>query len=118
MERWRGRTALVTGASSGIGYGTAEALVRHGLRVYGCARRVELIRELSERLRQDATNDCGGSLIAVKCDVTNEEEVLRMFGQIEQECGHVDILVNNAGTVSPQDLITGNPEKWRQMIEV
>lgn len=80
------RVALVTGASSGIGKATAEALAKDGLTVYAAARRVELMDDLKQL-------EC----IPVKMDVTKDEDLIAVVNQIERDNGGVDILVNNAG---------------------
>ena len=48
MERWRNRVALVTGASAGIGAAICQVLAKHGMKVVGCARRIEKIEELAK----------------------------------------------------------------------
>lgn len=80
------RVALVTGASSGIGKATAEALIKDGYIVYAVARRVEIMDDLKAL-----------GCIPMKMDVTKEEDVVAVLKQIEQDHGGVDILVNNAG---------------------
>lgn len=80
------QVALVTGASSGIGKATAKRLLDDGLIVYGAARRLEEMQDLGER---------GGT--ALEMDITQEEDIRRVVGQIETEHGGVDVLVNNAG---------------------
>ncbi|MXY64686.1 MAG: SDR family NAD(P)-dependent oxidoreductase [Gammaproteobacteria bacterium] len=79
-------TALVTGASSGIGKATAEALVKDDYIVYGAARRVEMMDDLKQ---------LGG--IPVKMDVTKDKDLVSVVEQIKRDHGGVDILVNNAG---------------------
>lgn len=80
------RTALVTGASSGIGEATAIRLLADGFRVYGAARRVDRMAGLEE---------AGATALAM--DVTSEEQVEEAVGRIGEEAGGVDVLVNNAG---------------------
>ncbi|RZC36476.1 adh short, KR, and/or NAD binding 10 domain containing protein, partial [Asbolus verrucosus] len=108
MERWEGKIAIVTGASAGIGAATAKILVQKGLKVVGLARRIELIEEMICTL-----TDAPGELYAVKCDVTNEEEILEAFSWVKENLGPVHILVNNAGTIRPTDLLEGSTEEWR-----
>ncbi|MCY4624773.1 MAG: oxidoreductase [Chloroflexi bacterium] len=81
-----GRTVLVTGASAGIGKSTAERLLREGYTVYAAARRVENMRGLE---------DLGA--VALKMDVTREEDLVAAVERITAEHGGVDVLVNNAG---------------------
>lgn len=76
MERWCGKIAVITGASSGIGASIAIELVKQGIRVIGLARRIER---------------------AFKCDVTSEDDIKNAFKWIELNFGVIHILINNAG---------------------
>ncbi|MFN3198186.1 MAG: oxidoreductase [Bradymonadia bacterium] len=80
------KTALVTGASSGIGKSIATQLIADGYTVYVAARRVERMADLAEQ-----------GAIPVRLDVTDHANVAGVIGQIEREHGGVDVLVNNAG---------------------
>lgn len=80
------KTALVTGASSGIGKATAERLLDEGHAVYVAARRVEKMRELEAR---------GATALAM--DITEEADIRAVVDRIAEERGGVDVLVNNAG---------------------
>lgn len=82
----RTKVALVTGASSGIGKAIAFQLIEDGLTVYAVARRVEKMQDIEQR-----------GAIALKMDITVEEDIQKVVQQIEQNHNHVDILVNNAG---------------------
>ncbi|XP_055348641.1 dehydrogenase/reductase SDR family member 11-like [Paramacrobiotus metropolitanus] len=113
MDRWRGRTALVTGASSGIGLAAAETLARQGMNVIGCARNLEKIEALNNTLPKGS-----GTVRAIKCDITKEEDIKRMFAEIEKTHKHVDVLVNNAGMAKTDTLVTGSADQWREMIDV
>ncbi|XP_055341959.1 uncharacterized protein LOC129590649 [Paramacrobiotus metropolitanus] len=113
MERWQGRTALVTGASSGIGYAIAEALAQKGMKVIGCARNIAKIQELAKKYK-----DGPGSLEAIQCDISKPEQITAMFEQIAKQHGHVDVLVNNAGLSHADTLMAGRTEKWREVFEV
>ncbi len=86
MGSIKDKVALVTGASSGIGYETAVALLEAGATVYGAARRVEKMKELQDR----------GARI-LEMDVTEEDSVAAGVRKIVEEAGRIDILVNNAG---------------------
>lgn len=101
MDRWQNRVAVVTGASSGIGSAIVVDLVNAGLVVVGLARRVERVEELAKALPA-ARRD---KLLALKCDVGDEESVKMAFDIIEQKFGAIDILVNNAGTLQHGRLV-------------
>jgi len=79
-------TALVTGASSGIGHATAKKLIEAGYTVYVAARRVEKMRDLEEQ-----------GAVPLALDITRDEDIVRAVERIVAERGSVDILVNNAG---------------------
>uniref|UniRef100_A0A8C2X379 Dehydrogenase/reductase SDR family member 11 n=1 Tax=Cyclopterus lumpus TaxID=8103 RepID=A0A8C2X379_CYCLU len=104
MERWKGRVALVTGASVGIGAAVARALVQQGMRVVGCARNVDKIEKLAAECQSAAYS---GTLIPYKCDLSNEEEILSMFSAIK-----------DATQGRGRPLLSGKTEGWRNMIDV
>ena len=89
MERWSGRVAVVTGASSGIGAGIFKALSKYQIKVVGLARRKHLVDEIASQ--------CSGQVYTHECDVSSEESVKAAFAWIDEHLGGVDILVNNAG---------------------
>lgn len=87
----RGRTVLITGGSSGIGYSTARRCLDSGAAVAIAARdRGEL-----ERAHTELSNH--GAVFAHRCDVTDEAQVAALVAAANRELGHIDILVNNAG---------------------
>ena len=88
-KRFEGRTVVVTGGSSGLGYGTAERLVAEGATVYIVGRRRAELDAAAERL--------GASAVAVQADVTSNDDLDRLFALVAQRSGHLDALVANAG---------------------
>ncbi|XP_030600225.1 dehydrogenase/reductase SDR family member 11-like [Archocentrus centrarchus] len=115
MERWRGRVALVTGASVGIGAAIAVELVRFGMKVVGCARDVGKIQKLAAEC-QSAGHP--GVLVPFKCDLTKEEEILSMFEAIKEQHKGVDVCINNAGLAHPEPLLNGKTSGWKNMMDV
>ena len=105
------RTALVTGAGSGIGRASALGLHKAGFQVAICGRREEALKET------DA--EAGGGMTVLPCDVTDPEAVAAMFARIEAELGRLDVIFNNAGTNIPAtnfgDLDWGG---WKKVIDV
>ncbi|MES2531819.1 MAG: SDR family oxidoreductase [Pseudomonadota bacterium] len=96
----RGRTALVTGASAGIGAGVARVLAREGVRVAITARRGDALERLAAQIV-----DSGGALpVVVTGDVTDADDVKRVVAQVTTALGPVDILVNCAGGARPTGL--------------
>jgi len=112
MERWSGKVALVTGASVGIGAAICEILVKHGVKVVGTARRVNKIKELSEKLSGP------GTLTGIKCDLTKTEDIESMFEQVKSVHGGVDICINNAGYSGGTPLLSVSVEEMRGMLDV
>jgi NAD(P)-dependent dehydrogenase (short-subunit alcohol dehydrogenase family) len=86
--RLDGKVAIVTGASTGLGPVLAALFVREGAKVLLAARREELVR--------DAAHAAGAGAIAMRADVTDENDVAAMVARAVDEFGHVDILCNNA----------------------
>ncbi|XP_041797043.1 dehydrogenase/reductase SDR family member 11-like [Chelmon rostratus] len=115
MDRWRGRVALVTGASVGIGAAVAKELVRHGMKVVGCARDVEKIQKLAAECQSAGHS---GVLVPFKCDLSNEEEILSMFAAIKAQHKGVDVCINNAGLAHPESLLSGKTSGWKNMLDV
>uniref|UniRef100_A0A182LT02 Dehydrogenase/reductase SDR family member 11 n=1 Tax=Anopheles culicifacies TaxID=139723 RepID=A0A182LT02_9DIPT len=115
MDRWQGKVAIVTGASSGIGAATVTALAKAGMITFGLARRVERVEELKNALPEEDRD----RLHAVKCDVTKEEDILAAFREVEQKCGGVDVLINNAGVARSSFgvLDAGNTQALRDVID-
>ncbi|MDQ2713654.1 MAG: SDR family NAD(P)-dependent oxidoreductase [Chloroflexota bacterium] len=111
MERIKGQVALVTGASSGIGEATAWALATRGIRVAIAARRIDRLEALVERIGQ-----AGGEAMALKADVTDEQQVLTMVRRTQEQWGRLDILVNSAGLMLLGPIAGADTEDWRRMI--
>jgi NAD(P)-dependent dehydrogenase (short-subunit alcohol dehydrogenase family) len=88
VERLAGKTAVITGASTGLGPVMARMFVDEGARVLLAARREELVRE--------AAAAAGGDAIAMRADVTDEADVAAMITRAVDAFGHVDVMVNNA----------------------
>jgi NAD(P)-dependent dehydrogenase (short-subunit alcohol dehydrogenase family) len=109
----RGKCALVTGASKGIGYAIAEALAGAGADVVISARNEAEVQEAARRLGEGSP----GEVVGVACDVRRHEDVRRMVGVATERFGGVDILVNNAGVGGFGPVDQMEPEKWHQIIE-
>jgi NAD(P)-dependent dehydrogenase (short-subunit alcohol dehydrogenase family) len=105
-----GRTALITGASSGIGAGVARRFAREGARLVLAARRADRLEALAEELR-----GLGADVLTRPADVTQEAEVLGLYADAEA-FGAVDILVNNAGMVSHKSTLELELDEWNRLI--
>jgi NADP-dependent 3-hydroxy acid dehydrogenase YdfG len=108
-----GKVAIVTGASSGIGESTAEALAAEGARVVLAARRAERLEALADRIDED-----GGEALVVPTDVTEEDDIDALVEETTDEYGQIDILVNNAGVMLLEPLERADRSNLRQMVEV
>ncbi|KAM4742124.1 dehydrogenase/reductase SDR family member 11-like [Anableps anableps] len=115
MDRWKGRVALVTGASVGIGAAIAKELVRLGMKVVGCARNVDKIQALAAECKSAGHS---GVLIPFKCDLTSEEDIQSMFAAIKAQHKGVDVCINNAGLGHPEALLNGKTSAWKNMLDL
>ncbi|PNF40502.1 Dehydrogenase/reductase SDR family member 11 [Cryptotermes secundus] len=113
MERWSGRVAVVTGASSGIGAAVAKELVKHNMKVVGIARRLERIEALKNEV-----DGLAGSLYPLKADISREEEVVAAFAWVKNNLGSVDVLINNAGIIGRSTLHEGPVSQWRSVLDL
>lgn len=109
----QGRTALVTGASSGLGRHFSGVLARAGARVAAAARRRDRLETLVEAIRSE-----GGEAIAVPLDVTEPESVRQAFDHAEAAFGPVTVLVNNAGVPANTFLMRLTEADWRRTLDV
>ena len=110
----KGRVALVTGASSGLGMQFAKALADNGAAVALVARRADRLADMKK-----AIEAAGGRAVAIEADVTDRAAMLRAFDATEAAFGTVTILVNNAGIAqSSKRAIEVTAEEWRKVLSV
>ena len=107
----KGRVALVTGASSGLGRRFAEVLAANGAAVALVARRPERLKELQARIEQ-----AGGKAVAIEADVLDHGSMTRAFDAAEKAFGTVTILVNNAGVAHATRATDLTEEEWRRVV--
>jgi 3-oxoacyl-[acyl-carrier protein] reductase len=110
---FKGQVALITGASSGIGRATAEAMAREGARVgVNYCKNQAGAEQTAETIRK-----AGGEALVVHADVTRAAEVLAMVDAVRREWGRIDILVNNAGDLIARRSLTDMTEEyWDQIM--
>jgi 3-oxoacyl-[acyl-carrier protein] reductase len=106
-----GKTALVTGASSGLGVRFAECLAENGAAVVAVARRPDRLKTVTAAIEKS-----GGKAIAVEADVQDRAAMRRAFDAAEKAFGTVTILVNNAGVVSSGRAVDLPEEEWRRVL--
>lgn len=114
----KGQTAIVTGASSGIGRGIANALCAAGANVV-----INYIgADADARAVVEEATHCGcanrGEAVAFKADVSDEKQVAGMFGAAIEQFGTVDILINNAGLQQDAPIEKMTLAQWRKVIDV
>lgn len=107
------KTALVTGASRGIGRAIALALVKEG---YAVAVNYAGSREAAEAVRDEITA-AGGQAFILQGDVSSAEDVDRIFKTVKEEFGFLDILVNNAGITRDSLLVRMKENQWDEVID-
>lgn len=112
MERFAGRTALVTGASSGIGRATAVRLVEEGARVFGASRNAEALEE-TRSLVSDPDR-----FTAYSFDARDDQSTIEMVQAAADHLGHIDVLVNNAGTTTVAPVADQDMDLVRDMAQV
>jgi 3-oxoacyl-[acyl-carrier protein] reductase len=109
----KGKVALVTGSSRGIGRGIALALAEAGADVVvNCMGNVEAAEEVAEKIRA-----FGRKALVVKANVSEADQVKMLFDKVMEEFGRLDILVNNAGTSQDKDIFEMTFEDWDRIIK-
>ena len=103
----KGRVAVISGASSGLGKQMARAFAKQGAHLAILARRIERLEELKTELEQE-----GVKVLPVKCDVTSTEEINSSARVVEDFFGRVDILVNCAGSSKDKGVLEMEDEEW------
>jgi gluconate 5-dehydrogenase len=110
----KGQTAIVTGASSGLGITFAETLAEWGVNLVIAARRYEKLVEVADEI----SNKHGVKVIPVKTDVSQEDQVIGMIKTAAEKLGSIEILVNNAGTASLSPSVDMSLEEWKKVIDI
>jgi NAD(P)-dependent dehydrogenase (short-subunit alcohol dehydrogenase family) len=107
----KGRVALVTGASGGLGLRFAEVLAANGAAVTLVARRADRLKQAALRIEQ-----AGGKALAVEADVLDRKQMCRAFEQAERAWGPVTILVNNAGVAHSTRATDLAEDEWHRVL--
>ena len=113
MDEMRGKVALVTGASSGIGRATALRFAEEGIQVALVARRGDQLAEIAQEIQKS-----GGKAQAVVADVTREADIERAVRESVEAFGRLDVLVNAAGIIASGNIETTRLEDWDTMLNV
>ncbi|XP_057331992.1 farnesol dehydrogenase-like [Microplitis mediator] len=113
MERWSGKVAIVTGASSGIGAVISRELVANGLNVVGVSNQEDRLKNLYQDLKISK-----GTFHYLCCDVEKEQDILYAFTYVNEKFGGVDVLVNNAGIIRESTFQNVKTEDLRAVLNV
>lgn len=108
------KIALITGATSGIGYSTALKLAENGYDTIITGRRSNLLSELEKRIKKDYKVN----VLVLSFDIRNNEEIVKVFEKLPQNWQKIDVLVNNAGlAVGLEPIQSGKIDDWERMID-
>lgn len=108
MFNLKGKVAVVTGASSGLGQQMALAFARQGAALAILARREERLKEFKPKLEKAGAK----KVVTYKCDVTSTDNINQVAKDVEKEFGRVDILLNCAGSSKDKGVIEMTDEEW------
>jgi NAD(P)-dependent dehydrogenase (short-subunit alcohol dehydrogenase family) len=107
------KNVLITGASSGVGLSIANQCAERGAHLVLLARRLDKLEEIQKEIQKQYSV----SVHVYKLDVSDTDEIKRVFTQIIAEIGRIDVLVNNAGITGWTPLFETTEEQWDQVIE-
>jgi 3-oxoacyl-[acyl-carrier protein] reductase len=110
----KGRVAIVTGSSQGIGKAVALGLAEEGAKISLCARNEKRLNEAATEIK--STTDV--EILALKADLTREEEIRKIAASTAQRFGRIDILVNNTGGPPSTTFLETSTKHWRDAVEL
>jgi NAD(P)-dependent dehydrogenase (short-subunit alcohol dehydrogenase family) len=113
MGALSGKTAVITGASSGIGRAIALRLGEAGAHVFAAGRRAEALEETMAAVAKG-----GGRATSVPADLRDLDAIQDLIDRAMADTGRLDVMVNNAGVSYRGPLADGDPEAWREMLEI
>lgn len=110
---FEGKNILITGASSGIGNELAKQLSEYSCNLFLTARRIELLAQLKDELKQNSSN-----IFIYKCDVSSKSDVASTYEQIINSADNIDIAILNAGTSYRSDITNFDSDKAKNLFDV
>ena len=110
------QVAIVTGCSTGLGVQMAKALANQGCNIVALARREELVQKVANEIAEEF----GVKTLAIKCDITDSEEITEAIDKTLDTFGKIDILINNAGTgaVGPAEDMSDDEFEWEINVDL
>ncbi|QGQ98658.1 SDR family oxidoreductase [Paenibacillus psychroresistens] len=125
MLRFSGKTVVITGGATGIGFAAAELFVREGARIVIAGRSskageaaIKALKDIIEELVKKDTSFPSHMPIYVQTDVAIEADVSRLMELAAEQTGRIDVLVNNAAMFYESDFLTETTEQWHQVFNV
>ncbi|WP_254512559.1 SDR family oxidoreductase [Anatilimnocola floriformis] len=113
MARLTGKTALITGGGTGIGWGIAKAFAEEGVKVAIAGRRLNVVQETASSWKGQP------AMLAHDCDVGNRESVNKLFAWAKEQLGQIDILVNAAGVnIKTRSMSAMTPDQWDDVMNI
>lgn len=106
------KTALITGASRGIGKSIAELFCQMGIHIAGISRNITPINEIQ------VSSSSKGSIKGYSCDISDGENVKELVSKVLEDLGHIDILINNAGITKDALLARMTEKQWDDVLKV
>ncbi|WP_123040417.1 SDR family NAD(P)-dependent oxidoreductase [Cohnella candidum] len=113
LRRFEGKTAVVTGGATGVGFATARRLAEEGASVVIAGRRSDVGREAEETLKK-----AGLAAVFVQADVADEAQVRFLMDEAVRAFGRIDVLVNNAAAFTPGRFMETSWQDWRKVFDV
>ena len=110
----KGKCALVTGGSEGIGKAIAMTLAKEGVNVAICARRLEPLEKTAEEIR----NAYGVTVVAITADLTKDEDAKNFVEKAAKQLGSLDLMINNAGSAPGGVIETLTEKDWEQALQL
>ena len=110
------RVAIITGCSSGLGVQMAKALASKGCNIVAIARREELVQQVAQQI----ASEFGVKTLAIKCDITDTENIKEVVLKTMDTFGRIDILINNAGTgaIAPAEMVEDEVFDWEMQVDL
>jgi short-subunit dehydrogenase len=113
MKQLKGRNALLTGASRGLGVHIARALAKKGVNLVLTARSVDALEQVRDMIQSH-----GVKAVAIQADLSDNEQVMALSEKAEKELGPIDILINNAGIEWAAPFREFSPQEIQKMVQV
>jgi len=110
----KGKVAIVTGASLGIGKAIAETFSEHGAKVVICARGAERLNEVADEITKSTKNE----IWAIPCDVSKKSDVLDLVNKVVEKYSRIDILVNNAAIQEYAPFLEMSEDFWDRHFDI